>query len=32
VGSKKALALAVGRQDTARRYSALAWRLERNSQ
>jgi exodeoxyribonuclease V alpha subunit len=27
VGSEKALALAVGRQDTARRYTALAWRL-----
>jgi exodeoxyribonuclease V alpha subunit len=28
IGSRKALALAVQRQDTARRYSALAWRLQ----
>jgi exodeoxyribonuclease V alpha subunit len=27
VGSRKALSLAVGRRDTARRYSALSWRL-----
>src|ERR1700722_6088207 len=27
IGSRKALALAVQRQDTARRYSALSWRL-----
>ncbi len=28
VGSSKALHLAIGRQDTARRYTALAWRME----